>query len=63
MPIVFEIRKGSRCRNAKLTEADIPKIRARYAAGVSTTDIGKEFGISGPRAYEIATRRAWTHVE
>lgn len=53
---------GSDRHNAKLTEADIPKIRRLYADGQMVKDIAARFGVSGPTVSNIAARRTWRQV-
>lgn len=54
---------GSRNGAAKLSEADIPVIRALYSkGGIRQADIGKMYGVS-QRAISLITRgEKWTHV-
>jgi hypothetical protein len=54
--------KGSLHGNAKLSEADIPVIRARLAAGETRRAIAKDFRVSSTTINFIAWGRTWTHV-
>ena len=47
---------------AKLTAAQIPEIRRRYAAGESGPDLAREFGISQGTISLVALRKRWGHV-
>ncbi len=54
--------RGSRAARAKLTEEDIPIIRAMRAGGVSTQEIGIRYGVDRSAIYKILWRRRWRHV-
>lgn len=54
--------KGSRHPSAKLTEADIPIIRQRLAAGELQRVIGAEFGVHQVVIGKIANGKTWRHV-
>lgn len=45
-----------------LTDDNVREIRRRRATGERATDIGKDFGISGPNVIQIARRVTWRHV-
>lgn len=51
-----------RCK-AKLTEADVRDVRARYAQGQRQEDIGAMYGIYGATVSRIVNRKSWSHVE
>lgn len=53
---------GSRCGAAKLTEADIPKIRVLAIEGVSQREIGRRFGVTQKTIWPIIHRKTWKHV-
>lgn len=55
--------KGSAVRGAKLSESDIPVIRARLAAGESSTRIIQEYGVSKSTVNRIRRGESWSHVE
>jgi len=55
--------KGSRHGEAKLTEADVVRIRHGAARGVSGTALADEFGVSSANIYLIVHRRGWVHVD
>ena len=54
--------QGSRHKDAKLSEADIPKIRNLNTIGISTNQIAKQFNVSWPCINRILKKRGWTHV-
>lgn len=57
--------RGSRrfeTKNAKLTEADIPTIRARLAAGDRRERIALDYGVSHYAITDIALNRRWRYV-
>jgi hypothetical protein len=51
--------QGSRVHGAKLTEAQIPVIRQRIAAGERYRDIGADFGVSVHTICLIKKNRIW----
>ena len=53
---------GSGHGRAKLTESDIPPIRAALAAGESMTSIGKRYGVNSGTIFFIAAGKHWQHV-
>ena len=53
---------GDKNGRAKLTEANIPVIRARLARGERLTDIGRDFGVSYVQIARIRDGMTWTHV-
>jgi hypothetical protein len=52
--------KGVSRHKAKLTQADIPKIRRLLAAGISQTAIGKMYGVHSSNISRIKNRRFWS---
>lgn len=55
--------KGSRHGHSRLTEEQIPAIRARYAqGGISLKRLGEEFGVSFGAVQRIVAGKGWTHV-
>lgn len=55
--------RGSRQWNARLTEADVVVIRARYAAGgVTLKMLGDEYGVIFQSISLIVNRKTWKHV-
>lgn len=55
-------QSGSARWNARLTEADIPLIRARLAAGERYKPIGAAFGVHDRTIADIARGLTWKHV-
>lgn len=53
---------GSKNGSAKLSEADIPKIRAMALTGKYQYEIAKIFGVSQPLIGKIVRRMLWAHV-
>lgn len=53
---------GSKNGRAKLTEADVPAIRAMLSEGKGITEIGLHFGVSPAAIWMIQTGRTWLHV-
>lgn len=54
---------GSGAVNAKLTEADIPEIRARLSAGASSEVVARDYGVSGGTIRQVTRGRTWGHVQ
>ncbi len=54
--------RGSAHRCAKLTEADIPKIRQLLSMGESQRSIAKRFGVDQAIIMRISSGKAWSHV-
>lgn len=56
--------KGATFRNAKLTEATVREIRARYAAGgIVQQNLADQFGVSISQINGVVHRKTWRHVE
>lgn len=56
--------RGERNNHAKLTEAQVREIRARYAAGgVTTYQLAAEYGIARKNIGAVIRRETWKHVE
>ncbi len=53
---------GSENGGSKLTEADIPQIRARLAAGESQQSIANDYHVSQETVSRIHLRRNWAHI-
>lgn len=45
--------------NARLTAADVARIREQHAAGTRGVDIARQFGVHPNTVYNIAKRRIW----
>lgn len=54
--------RGSRMHLAKLTEADIPVIRAELAKGTRGADLARRFGVAPCSISDIKAGRHWRHV-
>lgn len=56
--------RGERHHAARLTEADVRTLRARYeAGGTSFSALAREYGLAIGHVYRIVRRKAWCHVE
>jgi len=54
---------GDRHPTAKLTEAAVRELRARYAAGgVVHRELAAEYGVAEPTIAKVIARRSWRHV-
>jgi transcriptional regulator len=58
-----EHSRGSAHVNAKLTEADIPRIFQLRREGYKQYEIAAMFKVSKPQISLVLSRKAWTHVE
>jgi hypothetical protein len=56
------VLRGSQHGMAILTEADIPIVRARLAAGERCTDIARSYGVGPWVIREIKRGKNWKHV-
>ena len=56
------LERGSRRWCAKLTEAQIPTIRALHAAGMSCYAIAKVYAVSDRAISFVVQRQRWKHV-
>ena len=54
--------KGEAVNTARLTAADIPVIRRRFAAGESSRALARQYGVSKTSILRLARRRSWKHV-
>lgn len=54
--------KGIEVAQARLTDALVLEMRARFAAGESTVALGKAYGVSQVQAWNIVHRRQWKHL-
>ncbi len=58
------VPRGERSGAAKLTEADVRAIRARYAAGgITQQRLADEYGVTNSLICHVIKRTAWKHVE
>ena len=59
----LSIPRGERNGMAKLTAADVVKLRALYCTGrLSQRQLGVLFSISQPSVWRIVTNKTWMHV-
>ena len=61
LDMVAKGRHGGTVRR-KLTEAQIPGIRERYAAGATLKQLGSEYGVSWVAIWKVVHRQTWRHV-
>lgn len=55
--------KGESHHASKLTEDGVRQLRAERAAGISFSKLAAKHGISIATAFNVATRKYWSHVE
>lgn len=55
--------RGKLNNNAKLMDADIPKIRKLISEGMPSRKIGKIFGVTKTPILWIANNKSWTHIK
>jgi hypothetical protein len=55
--------RGEQNGFAKLTEADVKEIRARWARGDRVTVMAKEYGVERTAIDDVVHRTTWRHVE
>jgi DNA invertase Pin-like site-specific DNA recombinase len=54
--------RGTETKNAKLTESVIPVIRELNAAGITTRELGKAFGVHHTAIWQAVNYYTWNHV-
>jgi hypothetical protein len=54
--------RGERQKIAKITDADVVRIRELAETGMHHKDIGAQFGLKAPQTGAIIRRQAWKHV-
>ena len=54
--------KGTLNPHAKLTEAQIPEIRAARASGESTVSLARKYGVCQSVISAVVCRKTWTHI-
>lgn len=54
--------RGESHHGARLTDADVLRIRDMYAAGRTQSDISTEFGVVQSRVSAIVLRKGWRHI-
>jgi hypothetical protein len=62
LPPLSRPLRGEMSPNAKLTEADVQRIRALYAAGVSRRALADSFAVARGTIQRVVERRTWRHV-
>jgi hypothetical protein len=55
-------KRGERNGRAKVTEADVRRIRGMYEDAVPVSDIAREYGLRKGAVYCIVSRRSWSHI-
>jgi hypothetical protein len=55
--------RGANNGRAKLAENDVKRIRELCNQGVSSTELGKEFGVDPSQIRKVARRKAWKHIK
>ncbi len=55
-------RRGSQHPRAKLTEQQVPEIRAALARCESKTALGRQYGVWRTAIWFIGSRKTWRHV-
>lgn len=55
--------RGSKQNGAKLTEAQIPAIRAARTAGMSVRVLAEQYGVSMSTIYKIGQGKRWQHLD
>lgn len=61
--LIANIPKGEKQGSAKLTEAQVRCIRARFDAGESPASIAADFAVSRRNVAYIGRRQAWRHLD
>lgn len=56
------VLRGSRHRNAKLTETAVREIRRLHKDGMNQTELGKKFGVTQTTIWSVIVGRNWGHV-
>jgi hypothetical protein len=52
-------RRGEQVNTAKLTEAQLPEVHRRYAAGETQAEIGASLGVAGPTISGVLRGTTW----
>ena len=58
----FTSYRGSITHKAKLTEKLIPVIRDLHAAGITTRELGRAFGVHHTAIWQAVNYYTWNHV-
>jgi hypothetical protein len=56
------ILKGSQTKINKLTEVQIPVIRAAYKNGATISALSKQYDVTRPTIRAVVTGKTWRHV-
>lgn len=57
------LNRGERCHNAKLSTADVTRIRQLHSDGILTTrQLSLAFGVSVHSIHNVVVRHTWRHV-
>lgn len=56
------MQRGSRHHQSKLDEGQVAAIRKLHAGGLSQSELGRRYGVSGAMVGYIVKRRFWRHV-
>jgi hypothetical protein len=55
---------GEEARKARLTEAQVREIRARYVPGsITFVQLAKEYGVNHGTIQHVIHRRTWKHID
>lgn len=54
--------RGSQNPRAKITEADVPAIRARFADGTTVATLAREYDVHWRTMFMLVQRKTWRHV-
>lgn len=57
------VRRGEQVNTAKISADHIPVIRARYAAGETLQQIGRDHGVHHGTISKIVRRKSWKHID
>jgi hypothetical protein len=58
----YQLARGERHGNARLTDEQVAEMRERAAAGETAYRLAKDFGVTKRTATQIIRRITWTHV-
>lgn len=54
--------QGEDIFGAKLTASDVSEMRSAHAAGATSGELARQFGVTKENAWMVVTRRTWRHV-
>jgi hypothetical protein len=55
----YDLIRGEKHKNAKLTDAEVILIRA---SSLTKEELGKQFNIHPTTAWKVKTKRTWRHI-